>query len=70
MLPLRAIVDLGVMAKKVYSAFPKAPTLLEPHHCLVSYPGHSLEEFYPAAEMQSVYSTSDTRGVIVDRCNN
>ena len=26
--------------------------------CLVSYPGHSLREFYPSAEMQSVYSTA------------
>ena len=24
--------------------------------CLVSYPGHSLGETYPSAEMQSVYS--------------
>ena len=28
--------------------------------CLVSYPGHSLEESYPSAEMQSVYSTAPT----------
>ena len=26
--------------------------------CLVLYPGHSLEESYPSAEMQSVYSTA------------
>ena len=26
--------------------------------CLVSYPGHSLGESYPSAEMQSVYSAS------------
>ena len=32
MLPLRARVDLGAMAIKVYSTFPKAPALLEPHH--------------------------------------
>ena len=33
------------MAVKGYSAFPKAPALLEPRHqiCLVSYLGHSLE---------------------------
>ena len=31
-LPLRARVDLGAMAMKGYSAFPKAPALLEPHH--------------------------------------
>ena len=26
--------------------------------CLVSYPGHSLEDSYPSAELQSVYSTT------------
>ena len=32
MLPLRARVDLGAMAMKEYSTFPKAPALHEPHH--------------------------------------
>ena len=32
MLPLQARVDLGVMAMKGYSAFPKAQALLETHH--------------------------------------
>ena len=32
MLPLHARMDLGVMAIKRYSAFSKAPALLEPHH--------------------------------------
>ena len=31
-LPLRARVYLGAMAMKGYSAFPKAPALMEPHH--------------------------------------
>ena len=35
MLPLWARVDLTVMAMKGYSAFPKAPALLEPHHQIV-----------------------------------
>ena len=35
MLPLRARVNLGAMAMKRYSAFPKAPALLEPHHRIV-----------------------------------
>ena len=35
MLPLRARVDLGAMAMKRYSAFPKAPALLEPHYQIV-----------------------------------
>ena len=39
-LPRRARVDLGAIAMKDCSVFPKS---LEPH-CLVSYPGHS----YPA----------------------
>ena len=30
-----ARVDLGAMAMKGYSAFPKAPALLEPHHQIV-----------------------------------
>ena len=34
-LPLQARVDLGVIALKGYSAFPKAPVLLEPHHQIV-----------------------------------
>ena len=34
-LPLRARVDLGVMKIKAYSALPKAPALLEPHHHIV-----------------------------------
>ena len=29
-----------------------------PSDCLVSYPGYSLEESYPSAEVQSVYSTA------------
>ena len=48
------------MAMKGYSAFPKAPALLEPQHCLVSYTGHSLGGSYPSAEKQSVYSTAPT----------
>ena len=39
MLPVQVRVDLGVIAMKVYPAFPKAPA----SDCLVSYPGHSLE---------------------------
>ena len=59
MLPLQARVDLGVMAMKGCSAFPKAQETLEPHHhCLVSYPGHLLGKSYPSAERQSVYSTA------------
>ena len=34
-LPLRARVDLGAMAMKGCSVFPKAPALLEPHHQIV-----------------------------------
>ena len=35
MLPLRARVDRVAMARKGYSAFPKAPALLEPHDQIV-----------------------------------
>ena len=35
MLPIRARVDLGAVAIKEYSAFPKAPRLLESHHQIV-----------------------------------
>ena len=53
------------MAMKGYSAFPKAPTLLEPHHqmkfCDISRTlvrGGGGERSYPSADMQSVYSTA------------
>ena len=44
-LPLRAREDLGRVAMKGYSAFPKEPAFLEPDDRsagLVSYPGHIL----------------------------
>ena len=34
-LPLSARVDLGEMAIKGYSTFPKSPALLEPYHQIV-----------------------------------
>ena len=56
MLPLQAKVDLGAMALKRYSAFPKVPALLEPHHQIVKC--HiQLWGSYPSAEKRSVYST-------------
>ena len=33
---------------------------ISPSNCFVLYPGHSLGESYPSAEMQSVYSTAPT----------
>ena len=38
---------------------PQSSSITEasPSDCLVSYPGHSLGESYPSAEIQSVYST-------------
>ena len=55
-LPLWARLELGAIAMKGYAAFliAKASRL----DCLVSYPGHSLRECYPSAEMQSVYSAA------------
>ena len=35
-LPLRTREELGAMAVKGYSTFPKAPALLKPHHQIVS----------------------------------
>ena len=57
MLPLRARVDLGTMAMKGYSTFPKAPALLESHHQIV------LNDFQNThwgslTPLQSVYSTA------------
>ena len=60
MLPFRARVDLGAMAMKGYSAFPKAPASLEPYHQIVYC--HIQDTrwgwSYPSAEVQSVYSTA------------
>ena len=53
MLPLRARVALGAMSIKGYYAF---PIEVSSSDCLVSYSGHSSEEFYPSAEVQLVYS--------------
>ena len=56
MLPHRVGVDLGAMAMKGYSAFPKAPALLETHHQFSVISGHSLGVgSYHSAEVQSVY---------------
>ena len=50
--------DLGAMAMKEYSTFPKFPRTLTSDG-LMSYPGYSLGVgSYPSAEMQSVYSTA------------
>ena len=35
MLPFQARVDMGAMATKGYSTFPKAPASLEPHYQIV-----------------------------------
>ena len=60
MLPPRASVDLGVMAIKGCSAFPKAPALQEPNHKIVQcyIQDTRCGESYLTAEMQSVYSTA------------
>ena len=58
MLPLQAKVDLGVMAIKGYSIFPKVPALLTIR--LFSVISSTLVggESYHCAEMQSVYSAA------------
>ena len=60
--------DMGVMSMKEYSAFPKAPALLEPHHQIVL--GHIQDTCwrwgsYPSAEKQSVYSTAPADWAII-----
>ena len=60
MLPLWARVDLGEMAMKGYSAFLKAPALLETPRQIVQchiQDTHWYGVSYPSAEMQLVYST-------------
>ena len=57
-------VNLGVMAIKGYSAFPKSPALLKPHHQIVCaiFKNSLLEGKYlnPSAAIQSAYSTALT----------
>ena len=57
MLPLRANVDLEAVAMKGKLRIPQSSSITEalPSDCSVSYQGHSLEEFYPYADIQSVY---------------
>ena len=66
MLPFEARVDLVVMTKKGYSTLPQSSsnTGTTPSDCLMSYPRHSLEESYPSAEKQLVYSTAPVDRVI------
>ena len=58
MIPLQAGVDLGAIAMKWYSEFPKSPTSLKTHPQIVSYHIKTLvvRVSYPSAEKQSVYS--------------
>ena len=52
-------VNREAVAIKRNFAFPKTSsiTIASSSNCLVSYPGHWYGESYPAAEMQSMYST-------------
>ena len=51
MLPSRVRVDLGAMAIKGYSAFPKASALLEPNHQIAWCPIlYVVGGSYPSAE--------------------
>ena len=60
MLPFGARVDLGMTAMKGYSAFPKVPASLEPHHpiTLCHIQDTCWGGSYPSAEVQSVCSTA------------
>ena len=59
MLALLVELNLGVVAMKEYSTFPKVPGL-EPHHQIVLCHNQNtgVEGSYLSAEMQSVYSTT------------
>ena len=66
MQPLRAGADLGAMAIKGYSTFPKSSGITGASpDCLVSYAGHLLGKSYPSAEMQSVYSIAPADWAII-----
>ena len=65
MLLLRPRVDLGAIEMKGYSAFPKAPALLKPHHQIVSCYIQDTQmagDLNPSAEMQLVYTTAKPTG--------
>ena len=65
-LPFWARVDLREMAMKGYSAFPKAPASLEPHHQIVlCHIQDTLVGSYPSREMQMVYSTAPANWAII-----
>ena len=46
---------------------PQSSGIIEvsPSDCFVSYPEHSLGEFYPSTEMQSVYSATPANRAII-----
>ena len=72
-LPLRVRRDLGTITMKGYSAFPKAPALLESHHLMVflSYLGHSLGRLYPIPrETVSVFNSPRPLGNFTGRVSN
>ena len=50
----------GSNSNKGMLHIPQSPSIAgtSPSDCLVSYPGHSLGESYPSAEVQLVYSTA------------
>ena len=54
--------DLGALAMKGYSAFSKAPALLEPYHQIVNVISRTLE-------MQSVYSIALSEWPIIFSIN-
>ena len=69
MLPLQVRIDLGAMVMKGYFPQSFSITGASPSDCLVSYPGHSLRESYPSAEMQSVYSTAQANWAYIREWN-
>ena len=61
LLPLQARVELGEMPMKTYFAF---KTGASPSNELMSYPGHSLGESYPSAEIQFQFTELIRCGIL------
>ena len=70
MLRLSLRVNLGGIAMKMFSTFPKAPALVKPYHQIfVLHIGYSFVGVLPLPDMQLVYSTY-TANCIIELCEN
>ena len=60
---------LGIDVNEGIYRIPQSSGITEasPSDCFVSYPRHSLEEPYPSADMQSVYSAVPEFWILIDK---